>query len=202
METALRMRAPRILEPAPRGRFACAIGVLAAAALTGCALHQGAREQTIEVRIEADSPAWAGPLACRASNASGDWSFTAPGQVTVLASTTPLRIACEIPAGATSQPSVTPPGGASTGERSREGAVTGARVGAGAGAVLGLVAAPVMGGPFALILAVGAAIKGGEIGGMVGALRGDARNRYPSPVVLHIRNPDPGGLSPPSRLTP
>lgn len=45
-----------------------------------------------------------------------------------------------------------------------------------------------MGGAFAVLIVAGAAMKGGEIGGLVGALGGGAQPRYPSPVVLHIRS--------------
>jgi hypothetical protein len=50
-----------------------------------------------------------------------------------------------------------------------------------------------MGGAFAVLIAAGAAMKGGEIGGLVGALRSGEQHRYPSPVVLHIRSEPPGG---------
>ncbi len=178
----------------PRPWLASAVCVFGAWVAVGCA-HQVPQEQAIEVRVEADSPAWAGPFACQASNSSGTWSFTAPGTVTVLPSTAPLQIACQVPAGAVAEPSVTPPNAASVRERSREGAATGAKVGAGAGVALGAAAAPVMGGPFAILIAAGAVIKGGEIGGLVGAFRSGEKNHYPSPVVLHIKSELPGGAS-------
>lgn len=174
--------------------FRGSLWLLATCALGGCA-HQALQEQAIEVRVEADSPSWAGPLACHASNASGSWSFTAPGTVSVSPSATPLRITCQVPAGSVAEPSVTSPTTASVRERSREGASTGAKVGAGAGVALGAAAVPVMGGAFAVLIAAGAAIKGGEIGGLVGALRTGEKNRYPSPVVLHIRGELPAGAS-------
>ena len=167
---------------------------LATCGVVGCA-HQAPQEQTIEVRVETDSPAWAIPLACQASNSSGTWSFEAPGSVTVLQSTVPLQIACQVPAGAVAEPSITSPSAASARERSREGASTGAKVGAGAGVALGAAAAPVMGGPFAILIAAGAVIRGGEIGGLVGALRSGEKHHYPSSVVLHIKSGAPSGPS-------
>jgi hypothetical protein len=161
-----------------------------AASLIGCA-HPPPAEQTIEVRVEAESPNWAGPLACQASNAAGSWPFSAPGTVTVLRSATPLQITCQAPAGSVAAPSVTTPGSPSRRERAREGASTGAKVGAGAGVALGVAAAPVMGGAFAVLIAAGAAMKGGEIGGLVGAMRSGERNHYPSPVVLHVHSEPP-----------
>lgn len=175
--------------------LARAAGVFAACGVVGCA-HPVPQEQAIEVRVEADSPAWAGPLDCSASNAAGTWSFSAPGTVTVMQSTAPLQIACQVPAGAVAEPSVTSPGPASARDRSREGAATGAKVGAGAGVALGAAAAPVMGGPFAILIAAGAVIRGGEIGGLVGALRSGEKHHYPSAVVLHIRSGSPEGPRP------
>lgn len=169
-----------------------AIGLFFVATVVGCA-HQAPAEQTIEVRVEADSPNWAGPLACQASNPAGSWPFTAPGTVTVLPSTAPLHVTCQAPAGSVAQPSVTSPSPPSPSERAREGAATGAKVGAGAGVALGIAAVPVMGGAFALLIAAGAAMKGGEIGGLVGSVRTDAQNRYPSPLVLHVTSEPPSG---------
>jgi hypothetical protein len=31
--------------------------------------------QAVEVHVEADNPAWRGPLACQASNCFGNWKF-------------------------------------------------------------------------------------------------------------------------------
>jgi len=165
--------------------------LLLVAALGGCA-HTATTEQTIEVRVEADSPSWAGPLACQASNSAGSWSFRAPGTVTVLASTTPLQITCRSPVGLVAEPSVTSPRVPSQRERAREGASKGAKVGAGAGVALAVASAPVMGGAFAVLIAAGAAMKGGEIGGLVGAARSGEKSLYPSPVVLHVKSEPPG----------
>lgn len=166
--------------------------LLAAFGAAGCA-HKMPPEQAIEVHVEAESAAWAGPLPCQATNSSGTWAFTAPGTVTVVRSASPLQVTCQVPAGAVAEPSITSAGKASAKERSREGASTGAKVGAGAGVALGVAAAPVMGGAFAVLIAAGAAMKGGEIGGLVGALRKGEQHSYPSPVVLHIRNEPPEG---------
>ncbi len=169
--------------------------LLAACAVGGCA-HNPPEEQTVEVRVEAESPVWAGPLACQARNEAGTWSFTAPGTVTVVRSASPLQIACQAPAGAVAEPSLTSARTVSARERSREGAAAGAKAGAGAGIALGAAAAPVMGGAFAVLIAAGAAMKGGEIGGLVGAVRSAEQHRYPSPVLLHIRSEPPGHSEP------
>lgn len=164
----------------------------------GCA-HKAPDTQTIEVQVQAESTAWAGPLVCQASNSAGTWPFTAPGTVTVLPSASPLQLVCQVPAGAVAEPSVTAPKTASARERSREGAAAGAKVGAGAGVALGAAAAPVMGGAFAVLIAAGAAMKGGEIGGLVGASRSGEVHRYPSPLVLHIKPaPDGAPSAPPA----
>lgn len=165
--------------------------LLAAFGGAGCA-HNMPPEQAIEVQVEADSSAWAGPLACQATNSAGTWPFTAPGTVTVVQSASPLQVTCQVPAGAVAEPSVTSASKESAKERSREGVSTGAKVGAGAGVALGVAAAPVMGGAFAILIAAGAAMKGGQIGGLVGALRKDERHSYPTPVVLHIKTAPPG----------
>lgn len=169
-----------------------AVGLFLVVSLAGCA-HRAPTEQTIDVRVEADAPGWAGPLACQASNAAGSWPFSAPGTVTLRPSTTPLKITCQAPAGSVAEPSVTSPAGPSQRERAREGASTGAKVGAGAGVALGVAAAPVMGGAFAVLIAAGAAIRGGEIGGLVGAMRSGEKNLYLSPVVLRVTIEPPGG---------
>jgi hypothetical protein len=49
-----------------------------------------------------------------------------------------------------------------------------------------------MGGPFAVLIAVGAALKGGQIGGLVGAMRSGERIHYPSPVILHLKSEPTG----------
>jgi hypothetical protein len=149
--------------------------------------------QAIDVRVEADDPAWGGPLDCQASNSFGSWPFVAPGTVTVAASTSPLQLTCKLPAGAAAGSGVTVPG-ASVASRdgARQGASTGAKVGAGAGVALGIAAAPVMGPAFAALLAVGAALRGAEIGGIVGAVTAGDMAGYPSPIVARIpRVPSP-----------
>jgi hypothetical protein len=139
--------------------------------------------QAIEVRVEADDPAWGGPLACQAANALGSWPFVAPGSVTVRLSTSPLQITCKAPAGASADASTAAPI-----ERSaRKGAATGAKIGAGVGVALGVAAAPVMGPAFAVLLGVGSAWKGTELGGLVGAVTADGNLQYPSPIAVHIK---------------
>lgn len=158
----------------------------ATSALLGCVSTPST--QTLEVTVEADDPAWSGPLPCKATNPSGEWPFTAPGSVTVRRSFSPLRVSCTLPAGASAEPSVTPSraSGAAR-ERAREGASTGAKAGGGAGAAAGVAAAPVMGPAFALLLVVGGALRGAEIGGLVGAVSSDAAWEYPSSIILRIK---------------
>lgn len=145
------------------------------------------RMQAIKVRVEADDPAWGGPLECQASNASGNWPFAAPGTVTVQASTSALQIKCKAPVGASAETSTMAPGGA---EAARKGSAAGAKVGAGAGVALGLWAAPIM-GPAALIFAVGGAFRGSEIGGIVGSVTANDRMGYPDPIVVRIKRAAP-----------
>lgn len=163
-------------------------GRLALLLLAGCATPASGVLQAIEVRVAADDPAWSVPLQCEAANAAGRWSFSAPGTVTVRPSASPLRITCQAPAGAVAETSSTAPAAsAETREGARKGTATGAKVGAGAGVALGLAAAPLLGPAFALLLAAGGAMRGGEIGGMVGAVQAGAGVAYPSPVVVHIQ---------------
>jgi hypothetical protein len=152
-----------------------------------------ARTQVIEVQVQADDPAWGGPLECRASNSFGIWNFSAPGTVIVQSAVSPLQITCDVPAGSEMEASATSPGGREkVQEGAREGASTGAKMGAGAGVALGVAAAPVMGPVVAVMLAVGTTFKGAELGGMVGALSTggptvDDQLFYPSPIAVHIR---------------
>ena len=152
-----------------------------------------ATTQVIEVHVEADDPAWGGPLECRASNSFGVWHFFAPGTVNVQPAVSPLQIICDVPAGSEMEASATAPGGREKVQKgARDGAATGAKVGAGAGVALGAAAVPVMGPVFAVMLAVGSTFKGAELGGMIGALNtGDAtfgdQLLYPSPISIHIR---------------
>lgn len=158
----------------------------ATAALLGCSTVPAT--QTLEVLVEADEPAWSGPLPCKAANASGEWPFTAPGSVTVRPSLSPMRVSCTLPAGAFAEPSVTSSRASGAARaRAREGASTGAKVGGGAGAAVGIAAVPVMGPALAVLLAVGGAVRGAEIGGLVGAVSSGAAWEYPSPIILRIK---------------
>lgn len=181
-----------------------AIGrVVVAGALAGCA-HQPPSAQRIEVQVKADACDWAGPLACEASNAAGRWAFSAPGAVTVVPSSSPLQISCAAPSGSATEPSLTSPSAAPSRDRAREGAATGTKVGAGAGVALGAAALPVMGGPAAVLMAVGAALRGRQIGGLVGAMRSGDTIHYPSPVILHLKSEPTSvdSLAAPARTAP
>jgi len=152
-----------------------------------------AMSQDIEVHVEADDPAWAGPLECQASNTFGIRPFSAPGTVTVQSAYSPLQINCKVPPGTQMETSATSPGRNAKLEAGvRRGAAAGATLGAGAGAAMGLAGAPVMGPVFAVVLAVGSAFQGAELGGVIGALttgelKADEKLRYPSPIAIHIR---------------
>ncbi len=177
-------------------RVRAALLACAASALLGCASTPSM--QTLQVLVQADDPAWRGPLPCQAANASGEWQFTAPGPVTVWTSFSPLRVACTLPAGASAEPSVTPSRPSSaTREGGREGASAGAKAGGGAGAAAGTAAAPVMGPAFALLLVVGGALRGAEIGGLAGAVSSGGGWEYPSPITLRIKAAAPASGAPP-----
>lgn len=161
-----------------------------------CALAASkATTQAIEVQVEADDPAWAGPLECRASNSFGIWRFFAPGSVTVQPAVSPLHITCNVPAGSEMETSATAPAPGAHEKRqeaAEKGAAAGAKVGAGAGVALGVAAAPVFGPVFAVMLAVGTTFRGAELGGVIGAvstgdLTADDQLLYPTPVAIHIR---------------
>lgn len=144
--------------------------------------------QDLEVRVAADDPGWRGPLKCQASNSFGRWPFMAPGTVTVEPSASPLKITCLAPEGAAvaaidAVPVLQP----TPRDSARQGAAKGAKVGAGVGAALGMAAAPVMGPAFAVLLGLGGAFRGAEIGGVVGAVASGDRVAYPNPIEVHIQ---------------
>lgn len=100
-----------------------------AATLAACANVQERTPQLVEIRVQADNPAWAGPLECEASNYAGEWPFAAPGSVAVTVSS-PLRITCQVPAGGAAQESTTRAVMAEAARRSaREGEMVGAVAG-------------------------------------------------------------------------
>ncbi len=184
-------RLRRRIQPLARGVLPCVVAV----ALFGCATR-GPQTQVIDVLVEADDPAWGGPLQCEASNSAGRWRFAAPGAVTVLSSKSPLQIKCTTPSGETTASSTTPSGlGPAVREDSRKGSATGAKVGTSAGVALGVAAAPVMGPAFAVLLAAGSAIKGAEIGGLVGTIASGSTVKYPTRILLRIRAATPGAQS-------
>lgn len=143
--------------------------------------------QDLEVRVAADDRVWRGPVSCEASNSFGRWPFMAPGTVIVEPSASALKITCQAPDGATVDAAaaapVLPP---TPHDSARQGAATGAKVGAGVGVALGVAAAPVMGPAFVVLLGLGGAFRGAEIGGVVGAVASGDRVTYPNPIELHI----------------
>ncbi|MDP2007429.1 MAG: hypothetical protein Q8K45_17280 [Rubrivivax sp.] len=173
----------------------CTAWLPPALVVTGCATAPPPVMQVLEVQVEAENPAWGGPLPCEAANAAGRWPFTAPGSVMVQAAPDALHIRCQVPAGTVAAPSDTAPRAAA---EVRQSAGTGAKMGAGAGVALGVAAVPVMGPAVAVLLAVGSAFKGAQIGGLVGAIRASGAPAYPSPIVVRIQRvpPAPGQASP------
>lgn len=170
-------------------RIACC---LTSVLLAGCATPQAARMQLVEVRVQADDPAWDAPLECIASNPAGRWNFIAPGTVEVLGSMAPMEIRCRAPAGAMlEQSSTRSRATAATREAAGQGAAAGAKIGAGAGAVLGVAAAPVMGPALAIVLVAGAAARGAQAGEVAGAMTSGIHMEYPSPIVLRIHRAGP-----------
>lgn len=162
------------------------------AGVLSCRLAQSATLlQTIHVRVEADDPAWGGPLACQASNSFGSWQFMAPGNVTVEPSMSPLHISCKASADVAAASATASSLPQASADQAREGSTRGAQLGAGAGLALGVAAAPVMGPAFAVLLGLGSTLRGAELGGMVGAMRAGQGLVYPNPIAVHIQRQSP-----------
>ena len=165
--------------------------LIAVSLLAGCAATIVPATQAIEVRLVAEDPAWSGPLECQASNPLGSWQFIAPGTVTVQYSDSPLQITCKAQSGTAAEASPAAPKARSTMQESaKKGYGTGAKVGAGVGVGLGVAAAPVL-GPMAIMFVPFSAARGGEIGGLVGAVTSGGRMEYPSPIEVYIRRVSP-----------
>jgi hypothetical protein len=141
--------------------------------------------QRIEVGLQADDPAWLGPLSCEASNPFGRWAFSAPGSVMVATARAPLQITCQAPVGAVAQATAAAPPTAA--DSARAGAASGAAAGAGLGLALGAATVQVAGPAMIVLLAVGGSMRGAEMAGAVAARMGDRLPSYPSPVVVHIQ---------------
>jgi hypothetical protein len=168
------------------------VAAIVALALAGCATPPPPAPQTLDVRIEAEDPAWAGPLDCVASNAAGRWPFSAPGPVTVLPSDSPLQITCKAPQGAVADVATQRPApSAKSRAEAREAAATGAKAGAGAGVAVGMAAVPVLGPGVAVLLLFGSALRGAEIGGMVHAVSSGVQREYPATIVVRVHRAVP-----------
>ena len=184
------------LPSAPSARrvpaLALAFFLALALALSACATPPPPAPQTLEVRIEAEDPAWAGPLQCVASNDAGRWSFAAPGPVTVLPSGSPLRVTCQAPQGAVADVATGRPApSAKSRAEAKEATAAGAKAGAGAGVAVGLAAVPVLGPGVAVLLLVGSTLRGAEIGGLVHALRSGVQLAYPATIVVRVHRAAP-----------
>lgn len=161
--------------------------MLAALVALGCAGVSPAPGQRIDVLVERDEPDRGGRLDCEASNEAGVWRFVAPGPVEVVVVSSPLRIACEATGDAAPEPSlVASKAGAAAEAGARQGGGLGAAIGVGAAVALAVAAAPAAGPALALLLAVGGAMKGFELGQLVGAVSAQGPSGYPSPIVLRI----------------
>lgn len=150
--------------------------------LTACATTPPPPSQAIEVRLQAEGVTLDAPLQCEARNDLGHWPFAAPGTVSVKVSKAPLQLTCQPPAHLVAQAeraAATSPG--------REGARTGAKVGAGVGVAVGAAAVPMFGPGVAVLMVVGSALRGAEIGGVLGAMAHPGGLAYPSPIVVHVK---------------
>ncbi len=143
--------------------------------------------QVVEVRVQADDPAWVEALDCVARNALGSWSFVAPGHVQVAASIFPLLITCKVNSG------VQGPTGEIGGtalvspQNVHKGLSTGEKAGAVAlDMALGLVAGP-LAPPITALLFAGAGFGGAQSGRLASAVTSIDTGEYPSPVVLRIK---------------
>jgi len=154
----------------------------AAALLSACATTPPPPTQAIEVRVQAEGVTLDGPLQCEARNDLGHWPFTAPGTVSVKVSKGALQLTCQPPA-----PLVADAERAAAASPAREGARTGAKVGAGVGVAVGAAAAPIVGPGIAVMLVIGSAFRGAEIGGALGAITHPGGLAYPSPIVVHVK---------------
>lgn len=160
--------------------------LLPAMLLMACAQHADpvSSPQTIMVLVSSPPGTRVPLLLCHASNAVGDWTFTAPGEVTVMPSQTALQLQCHSEAGVLVSDSSSAESGfdqQNTASSSQTGAVIG-------GATVGTLAAA-MGGAFlgpggVAIMAAGGAMRGAEIGGLMGV---DMVWRYPTQILLQLK---------------
>ncbi len=163
---------------------------LPAMLLMACAQHTDPvlSPQTITVLVSSPPGSRVPLLLCHASNAVGDWTFTAPGEVTVMPSQTALHLQCHSEVGVLVSDSSSAESGFDH-QNTASSSQTGAMIG---GATVGTLAAA-MGGAFlgpggVAILAAGGAMRGAEIGGMMGV---DMVWRYPSLILLHLDPSNP-----------
>lgn len=172
--------------PTPRDEAAShrrlSVALAAAASLCACATSPAPPLQTIEVRVQAEGLTLDGPLQCQAGNDLGLWPFAAPGPVSVKVSKAPLHLTCQAPAHLVAEA-----GSATAASPAREGARSGAKVGTGVGVAVGVAAAPVLGPGIAMLMVVGSAFRGAEIGGALGAMAHPGGLAYPSPIVVHVK---------------
>lgn len=148
-----------------------------------------ATNQTIHVLVESEDPRWAGGLACSAENSLGTWQFRAPGQVTVRVASSPLRITCRGGDGAEPVAQASAPSTPRPSESVSKGQLGGAAVGAGVGAAVVVATAPVAGPALAVLVIIGSAFRGAEIGALVGTAKVDDAVSYPAQIVLRVLPP-------------
>lgn len=156
---------------------------MTAALLSACATAPPPPTQAIEVRVQAEGVTLSEPLQCEARNDLGSWPFAAPGTVSVKVSMkAPLQLTCQPPVDLVAET-----GRAAARSPEREGARTGAKVGTGIGIAAGAAAAPIVGPAFAVMLVIGSALRGAEIGGVLGTISHPGGPAYPSPIVIHVK---------------
>jgi hypothetical protein len=148
-----------------------------------------ATTQTIHVLVEAEDPRWAGGLECSAANSLGAWQFRAPGEVTVRVAATPLRITCRAGDGAEPVAQASAPSTPRPSESVSKGQLSGAAAGAGVGAVAAAGTAPLAGPALVVLLIIGSALRGAEIGALVGTAKVDDAVSYPAQIVLRVLPP-------------
>jgi hypothetical protein len=109
--------------------------------------------------------------------------------VTVRVAATPLRITCRAGDGAESVAQASAPSTPRPSEGASKGRSSGAAVGAGAGAIAAAATAPVAGPALAVLVIIGSALRGAEVGGVVGSAKVNDVVSYPAQIVLRVLPP-------------
>ena len=143
--------------------------------------------QVVEVRVQADDPAWGKALDCVARSALGSWSFVAPGNVQVAASIFPLRITCKVTSSVEGRTGEIGGTALVSPQKVQKGLSAGAKTGAVAlDMALGLFVGP-LASPITALLFAGAGFGDAQSGRLASAVTSIDSGEYPSPVVLRIK---------------